>query len=90
MHNFKGVEPINQNTLQKLNENAQKKCNVPFPLGSQNTVVVYPISRKPLDGQAREMILVKSLLNYKVKLRKSEFINIKPLFEGISLQLLIK
>jgi hypothetical protein len=65
-------------------------CNVPFPLGSQNTVVVYPISRKPLDGQAREMILVKSLSNYKVKLRKSEFINIKPLFEGISLQLLIK
>jgi hypothetical protein len=65
-------------------------CNVPFPLGSRNTVVVYPISRKPLDKQAREMILVKSLSNYKVKLRKSEFINIKPLFEGISLQLLIK
>jgi hypothetical protein len=65
-------------------------CNVPFPLDSQNTVVVYPISRKPLDGQAREMILVKSLSNYKVKLRKSEFINIKPLFEGISLQLIIK
>jgi hypothetical protein len=53
-------------------------------------VVVYPISRKPLNGQAREMILVKSLSNYKVKLRKSEFINIKALFEGISLQLLIK
>jgi hypothetical protein len=65
-------------------------CNVPFPLGSQNTVVVYPISRKSLDERAREMILVKSLSNYKVKLRKSEFINIKPLFEGISLQLLIK
>ena len=58
-------------------------CNVPFPLGSRNTVVVYPISRKPLNGQAREMTLVKSLLSYKVKLRKSEFINIKPLFEGI-------
>jgi hypothetical protein len=36
------------------------------------------------------MILVKSLSNYKVKLKKSEFINIKRLFEGISLQLLIK
>jgi hypothetical protein len=65
-------------------------CNVPFPLGSRNTVVVYPISRKPLNGQAREMTLVKSLLNYKVKLRKSDFINIKPLFEGIFPQLLIK
>jgi hypothetical protein len=61
----------------------RKDCNVPFPLGSRNTVVVYPISRKPLNGQAREMTLVKSLLSYKVKLRKSEFINIKPLFEGI-------
>jgi hypothetical protein len=64
--------------------------NVPFPLGNQKTMVVYTISRKPLDGRVREMILVKSLSNYKVKLRKSEFINIKPLFEGISLQLLIK
>ena len=58
-------------------------CNVPFPLGSRNIVVVYPISCKPLNGQAREITLVKSLLSYKVKLRKSEFINIKPLFEGI-------
>jgi hypothetical protein len=68
----------------------REDCNVPFPLGNQNAVVVYPISRKPLDERARETILVKSLSNYKVKLRKSEFINIKPLLEGISLQLLIK
>jgi hypothetical protein len=68
----------------------REDCNVPFLLGSQNTMVVYTISRKPLDRRVREMILVKSLSNYKVKLRKSEFINIKPLFEGISLQLLIK
>jgi hypothetical protein len=59
-------------------------CNVPFPLGSRNTVVVYPFSRKPLNGQAREMTLVKSLLSYKAKLRKSEFMNIKPLLEDIS------
>jgi hypothetical protein len=26
------------------------KVNVPFFLGSQNTVVVYTVSRKPLDG----------------------------------------
>ena len=62
---------------------AQGGCNVPFPLGNRDTVVVYPISRKPLNGQAREMTLVKSLLNYKAKLRESEFINVKPLFEGI-------
>jgi hypothetical protein len=58
-------------------------CNVPLPLGSRDTVVVYPISRKLLNGQAREMTLVKSLLSYKVKLREIEFINVKPLLEGI-------
>jgi hypothetical protein len=42
-------------------------CNVPFFLGSQDTVMVYTVSHKPLDGGVREMILVKSLLNYKVK-----------------------
>jgi hypothetical protein len=42
-------------------------CNVPFFLGSRDTVMVYTVSRKPLDGRVREMILVKSLSNYKVK-----------------------
>jgi hypothetical protein len=68
----------------------REDCNVPFFLGSRNTVVVYTVSRKPLDGGAGETILVKSLSNYKVKLRKIEFIINKPLFEGISLQLIIK
>jgi hypothetical protein len=53
-------------------------CNVPFPLGSWDTVVVYPISRKPLNGQAREITLVKPLLSYKAKLRESELLMLNP------------
>jgi hypothetical protein len=41
-------------------------------------VVVYPISRKPLNGQAREITLVKSLLSYKAKLRESELLMLNP------------